>query len=73
MRSISLTVNGRQITRDLDPEMPLLYLLSDDLALRGPKFGCGQALCGSCTVTGEREGGQVLRDAGRHGRGRRDH
>ncbi len=50
MRSISLTVNGRQITRDLDPEMPLLYLLSDDLALRGPKFGCGQALCGSCTA-----------------------
>ncbi len=50
MRSISLTVNGRQITRDLDPEMPLLYLLSDDLALRGPKFGCGQSLCGSCTA-----------------------
>src|SRR5215211_7839663 len=50
MRSISLTVNGRQIIRDVDPEMPLLYLLSDDLALRGPKFGCGQALCGSCTA-----------------------
>jgi aerobic-type carbon monoxide dehydrogenase small subunit (CoxS/CutS family) len=58
MRSISLTVNGRQITRDVDPEMPLLYLLSDDLALRGPKFGCGQALCGSCTalVNGRRSG-----------------
>ena len=50
MRSISLTVNGRQITRDLDPEMPLLYLLSDDLALRGPKFGCGLGQCGACTV-----------------------
>ena len=50
MRSVSLTVNGTKVTRDLDPEMPLLYLLSDDLALRGPKFGCGLAQCGSCTA-----------------------
>jgi nicotinate dehydrogenase subunit A len=50
MRSISLTVNGTKVSRDLDPEMPLLYLLSDDLALRGPKFGCGLAQCGSCTA-----------------------
>src|SRR5690606_29511584 len=33
-----------------DPETPLLYVLSDDLALNGPKFGCGLAQCGSCTV-----------------------
>ena len=50
MSSITLTVNGRQVTRDLDPEMPLLYFLSDDLALRGPKLGCGLAQCGACTV-----------------------
>lgn len=50
VRSLSLTVNGRRVTRDVDPEMPLLYLLSDDLELRGPKFGCGLAQCGSCTA-----------------------
>jgi nicotinate dehydrogenase subunit A len=48
--SISLKVNGRSQTLDVDPATPLLYVLSDDLGLRGPKFGCGQALCGSCTV-----------------------
>lgn len=55
MRAITLTVNGRQITQTLDPETPLLYFLSDDLALRGPKLGCGLAQCGSCTaiVNGE--------------------
>jgi nicotinate dehydrogenase subunit A len=47
---ISLNVNGRRHTLDLDPETPLLYVLSDDLELKGPKFGCGMAQCGSCTV-----------------------
>lgn len=47
---MTVTVNGRAVTRDVDPAMPLLYLLSDDLALRGPKFGCGLGQCGSCTV-----------------------
>ena len=50
MSSISLTVNGRPVIADLDPETPLLYFLSDDLALRGPKLGCGLAQCGACTV-----------------------
>jgi nicotinate dehydrogenase subunit A len=50
MPAVSLKVNGRDVTLDVDPTTPLLYVLSDDLALRGPKFGCGQALCGSCTV-----------------------
>ena len=47
----SLNVNGKsvQITID-DPEMPLLYALRDNLALHGPRFGCGLAQCGSCTV-----------------------
>jgi nicotinate dehydrogenase subunit A len=47
---ISLRVNGRQHTVDVDPATPLLYVLSDDLALRGPKFGCGLGQCGACTV-----------------------
>jgi nicotinate dehydrogenase subunit A len=50
MPSVSLRVNGRTHTLDVDPATPLLYVLSDDLALRGPKFGCGLAQCGSCTV-----------------------
>jgi len=48
--ALSLKVNGRTHTLDVDPATPLLYVLSDDLELRGPKFGCGQALCGSCTA-----------------------
>jgi nicotinate dehydrogenase subunit A len=47
---IALRVNGRQHTVDVDPTTPLLYVLSDDLALRGPKFGCGLGQCGACTV-----------------------
>jgi nicotinate dehydrogenase subunit A len=50
MSAITLKVNGRAHTLDLDPATPLLYALSDDLALRGPKFGCGLGQCGACTV-----------------------
>lgn len=50
MSQIKLIVNGRTHALDLDPSTPLLYVLSDDLGLRGPKFGCGLAQCGSCTV-----------------------
>lgn len=50
MAAISLKVNGQVHTVDVDPQTPLLYVLSDDLELRGPKFGCGLAQCGSCTV-----------------------
>jgi nicotinate dehydrogenase subunit A len=46
-----LTVNGKKVTIKVDdPEMPLLYALRDNLALRGPRFGCGLAQCGACTV-----------------------
>jgi nicotinate dehydrogenase subunit A len=48
--AITLTVNGRAHSVDVDPSTPLLYVLSDDLALRGPKFGCGLGQCGACTV-----------------------
>ena len=50
MATIALTVNGRSHTLELEPSTPLLYVLSDDLELRGPKFGCGLGQCGSCTV-----------------------
>jgi nicotinate dehydrogenase subunit A len=47
---VTLRVNGRTHTVDVDPATPLLYVLSDDLALRGPKFGCGLGQCGACAV-----------------------
>ena len=50
MSAISLKVNGRVHDLDVDPATPLLYVLSDDLELRGPKFGCGLGQCGACTV-----------------------
>ncbi|HEY1238931.1 MAG TPA: (2Fe-2S)-binding protein [Bryobacteraceae bacterium] len=50
MSAITLKVNGRTHNLDLDPSTPLLYALSDDLELRGPKFGCGLGQCGACTV-----------------------
>lgn len=50
MSVFTLKVNGRSHTVDVDPTTPLLYVLSDDLELRGPKLGCGLSQCGSCTV-----------------------
>jgi nicotinate dehydrogenase subunit A len=54
MAIIALTVNGARHTVDVEPDTPLLYVLSDEMGLRGPKFGCGLGQCGSCTaiVTG---------------------
>ena len=50
MSAINLKVNGQVHNLDIDPATPLLYVLSDDLELRGPKFGCGLGQCGACTV-----------------------
>src|SRR4249920_602000 len=50
MSLLSLKVNGQTHSLDVDPTTPLLYVLSDDLGLRGPKFGCGLGQCGCCTV-----------------------
>ncbi|WP_454854930.1 (2Fe-2S)-binding protein [Rhizobium binxianense] len=49
-KSIQLNVDGRMHTITADPDMPLLYALRDDLGLRNPRFGCGLAQCGACTV-----------------------
>src|SRR6202163_730366 len=58
MKKISLNVNGQQHVVAVDPETPLLFVLTDELELRGPKFGCGMAQCGACTVIMR---GQVVR------------
>jgi isoquinoline 1-oxidoreductase alpha subunit len=47
---IRLSINGQTHQFDGDPEMPLLWLLRDELNLKGTKFGCGMGLCGACTV-----------------------
>lgn len=47
---IRLNINGKDIEVDVDPDMPLLWVLRDTLSLTGTKFGCGMALCGACTV-----------------------
>ena len=50
MAVVSLRVNGTTHEVDVDPATPLLYVLRNDLNLRGPRFGCGLAQCGACTV-----------------------
>ena len=50
MSKITLKVNGRSHTLDIEPGTPLLYVLRNDLGLRGPRFGCGMAQCGACKV-----------------------
>ena len=49
-QKFTLNVNGKTHTVDADPDMPLLYALRDDIGLNNPKFGCGLAQCGACTV-----------------------
>jgi isoquinoline 1-oxidoreductase alpha subunit len=73
MSMVRLIVNGRERKLDLDPDMPLLWALRDELKLKGAKYGCGIGACGACTVhvngqatracvvpVGSLEGAQVL-------------
>jgi aerobic-type carbon monoxide dehydrogenase small subunit (CoxS/CutS family) len=50
MSNVTLRVNGKSHTVDIDPATPLLYILRNDLDLSGPRFGCGLGQCGACTV-----------------------
>jgi isoquinoline 1-oxidoreductase subunit alpha len=50
MAAITLLVNGKRHTVDVEPSTPLLYVLRNDLDLSGPRFGCGLGQCGACTV-----------------------
>lgn len=50
MARFTLNINGKERQVDVDPEMPLLWVLRDELEMKGTKFGCGKALCGACTV-----------------------
>jgi isoquinoline 1-oxidoreductase alpha subunit len=52
---ITLLINGEKHSTDADPTLPLLWFLRDEINLTGTKFGCGQALCGACTVMMEGE------------------
>jgi isoquinoline 1-oxidoreductase alpha subunit len=48
--AVELTINGEARSVDVDPQMPLLWVLRDVVGLTGTKYGCGKALCGACTV-----------------------
>ncbi|MBI4263179.1 MAG: (2Fe-2S)-binding protein [Acidobacteria bacterium] len=50
MADVTLNLNGRRRTVDVDPATPLLYVLRNDLDVHGPRFGCGLGQCGACTV-----------------------
>ena len=47
---VTLKVNGKAHTLDIEPDMPLLWAIRDEIGLTGTKFGCGIAQCGACTV-----------------------
>lgn len=55
METFQITVNGKKQEVSADPDMPLLWVIRDLLAMKGTKFGCGQALCGACTVLANNE------------------
>jgi isoquinoline 1-oxidoreductase subunit alpha len=48
--AVTFSLNGKSTTVDVDPQMPLLWVLRDTLQMTGTKFGCGMMLCGACTV-----------------------
>src|SRR5688572_26035453 len=58
MARIRLTINGKPETVDVDPDMPLLWVLRDSLGMTGTKYGCGVGVCGACTIL---EGDRAVR------------
>ena len=70
---ITLTVNGEAREADVEPRLLLVHLLRDNFGLTGTHIGCDTSNCGACTVHVERSERQVLHDARRPGRRRRDH
>lgn len=50
MAIFNLTVNGKKTKIDVEPDMPLLWVIRDFVGLKGTKYGCGMAMCGACTV-----------------------
>ena len=61
MPAYSLTMNGRRHTVDVEADTPLLWVLRDTLGLTGTKYGCGEGVCGACTIN---ENGRALRACG---------
>ncbi len=68
--AIAFTLNGKPTTVDVPPEMPLLWVLRDELDLKGTKFGCGRSFCGACTVHVDGEPQRSCRMAVSRARGR---
>jgi len=69
----TFTLNGKSTTVDVDPQLPLLWVLRDTLNMTGTKFGCGMALCGACTVHINGEATRSCYHAGFERRREEDH
>ena len=72
MPGFKLTINGREISvDDVDPDMPLLWILRDRLGLTGTKYGCGEGVCGACTVLQGNEAVRSCQVSAREAAGKR--
>ena len=70
---VTLKINGQAHSLDVEPEMPLLWALRNEIGLTGTKYGCGIAQCGACTVLLEGEAGALLLLAVSAAKGQGDH
>ena len=73
--TIGFSLNGKAVSLEVDPSRALLWVLRYDLGLTGTKYGCGEGLCGACTVLVGRKAVRScqLEDEGRGGQGGHDH